>query len=189
MMMIRALLKSAALLVVLGRNWAHGGWDDIGDRLTTTTIDFEGWVEWHGKSYPSADEFALRHEIFLANAQVVERHNRAYRAGLTSYAMALTSPFADLTDDEFARTHLMASQNCSATHTSSGQLSTVAAAKEELPSFVDWRTRGVITPIKNQKHVSRVRRGCVEGRVVLCCLPSSSCSLACPPHLMYNNRS
>lgn len=65
--------------------------------------------------------------------------------------MTLASPFADLTAEEFASSFLMEGQNCSATHTSSGPLREDFDI-QDLPHFVDWRTKGVITPVKNQKH-------------------------------------
>lgn len=119
-------------------------------------LQFEEWTQLHGKSYENAEEYTKRHEIFLANAQIVQRHNQAYESGHTLYAMTLKSPFADLTNEEFAASYLMESQNCSATHKSSGKLRSEEEQIIKLPKFVDWRTRGVITPIKNQKHVSRV---------------------------------
>ena len=50
----------------------------------------------------------------------MERHNAAYVAGFTTYAMSTAGPFADLTDEEFEELYLMKRQNCSATHVSSG---------------------------------------------------------------------
>ena len=62
--------------------------------------------------------------------------------------MSVDGPFADLTDDEF---YLMEGQNCSATHTSPGPVSDESSGLD-LPKAMDWRTQGVITPIKNQGH-------------------------------------
>jgi len=103
-----------------------------------------------------------RLSVFATNLQTVERHNAAFERGHTSYAMSLEGPFADLTDTEFETTYLMSKPNCSATHTSSGSVqSTFGPTREEeqpsvpsvldLPDAVDWRTEGVITPIKSQK--------------------------------------
>ena len=112
-------------------------------------IDFDNWLVLHDRSYPSAEESELRRVIFEANSDIVRRHNQAFEHGLTSYVMTLTSPFADLTADEFATAYLMNGQNCSATHRSSGSL--FRGKLQDLPSFVDWRTKGIVTPIKNQK--------------------------------------
>jgi cathepsin H len=118
--------------------------DPTGDSLT-----FAGWRALHEKSYESPSELQLRRAIFKVNAGIVRRHNQAFEQGWTSYAMTLSSPFADLSADEFASTYLMDGQNCSATHRSSGTL--FRGDLQDLPIFVDWRTKGIVTPVKNQK--------------------------------------
>jgi len=111
---------------------------------------FHDWLYRHGKTY-SGSQFSRRLSIFSANAATVERHNEAHLAGLTSYAMTTDGPFADLNDEEFADMYLMEGQNCSATHTSSGPVPRKHPGNS-LPSSVDWRSQGVITPIKSQGH-------------------------------------
>lgn len=112
-------------------------------------LGFDEWLAIHGKSYETPDELERRRTIFQANAGIVQKHNAAFDKGYTQFVMTLTSPFADMTGDEFASQYLMDGQNCSATHKSSG---TLRDPNVELATFVDWRTRGIITPIKNQKH-------------------------------------
>jgi len=127
---------------------------------------FQTWLHRHRPYYSHLDddhddrhrrahrkEYELRLEIFAKNSVTVDRHNEAYGLGYTQYAMTLeSSPFADVTDDEFRSTHLTEWQNCSATHKSSPQspLSSLLSNVGTLPESVDWRTKGVITPIKNQ---------------------------------------
>eukprot|EP00934_Nitzschia_sp_Nitz4_P005616 Nitzschia sp. Nitz4//scaffold60_size111251//38446//39666//NITZ4_004144-RA/size111251-processed-gene-0.8-mRNA-1//1//CDS//3329555555//5606//frame0 len=111
-------------------------------------LTFADWTRLHDISYETAWEWQYRQQVYLDNAQIVERHNQAYQEGKTSYAMSLASPFADLTADEFKSTYLMEDQNCSATHTSSGKLR--EQGEVDLPIFVDWRTQGIVTPVKNQ---------------------------------------
>jgi len=116
---------------------------------------FMVWAREHGKLYGGSlgDEHSYdvegRFAVFSANAAVVAAHNEAYRHGATSYAMSLRGPFADLSAEEFTTSRLMTPQNCSATHHSSGR---VPFSLAELPAAVDWRTHGVVTPIKNQAH-------------------------------------
>ncbi len=88
-------------------------------------LSFEDWVEKHGKIYDDDVELQKRLKVYLANAEIVERHNQAFEKGYTSFAMTMDSPFSDLTDEEFHSSYLMESQNCSATHTSSGKLQTL----------------------------------------------------------------
>ena len=115
---------------------------------------FNDWLEQQGKKEKGAGltdasyDYEARFEVFRANAAAVNAHNLAYHSGLTTYAMGLDGPFADITSEEFASQRLMTPQNCSATHKSSGPLPTPAA--NAMPSAVDWRTKGVVTPVKNQ---------------------------------------
>ena len=87
-------------------------------------LEFNKWISKHNKEHyhQNQKEYQKRLNIFQNNANVVQRHNYAYEKGLTSYAMSLDSPFSDFTDEEFHSLYLMDSQNCSATHTSSGPL-------------------------------------------------------------------
>ena len=54
--------------------------------------------------------------------------------------------YADLTFDEFSQLMLMDPQHCSATQEGVAKHS----ANADLPSSVDWRSKGAITPVKNQ---------------------------------------
>ena len=126
---------------------------------------FDVWLARHSKSY-SADptEYHRRLAVFATNLGVVQQHNAAYEAGYTSYAMSVDGPFADLTDEEFTALYLMEGQNCSATHASSGpvpdsHVDEFVSSDDEsglldlnLPKAVDWRTQGVVTPVKSQGH-------------------------------------
>ena len=123
----------------------------------TISQNFDAWLERHSRPYTvesDATEYNRRLAIFATNLNIVRRHNAAYERGYTSYAMSVDGPFADLTDDEFSTLYLMEGQNCSATHTSSGPVPDDESSDNNLnlPKAMDWRTQGVITPIKNQGH-------------------------------------
>lgn len=51
--------------------------------------------------------------------------------------------FADLTFDEFTDLYLSAPQDCSATRSP-------RSVSQSIPSAIDWRDKGVVTPVKNQ---------------------------------------
>lgn len=116
--------------------------------FSATAISFEQWRSLHEKVY-APEEAQLREKAWLQNMGIVARHNKDFEEGRTTYAMTMESPFADLTADEFAVRHLMDPQNCSATHSSSGKLRNKQNATVKL---VDWRTKGIMTPVKNQGH-------------------------------------
>lgn len=112
---------------------------------------FSNWIELHQKSYQSEEEYEQRLLAYAINAALVDRHNDAHAQGLTSYQMKMVGPFSDLTFAEFEDLYLMAeARDCYPTHTSSGPVP--VDDDLELPKFHDWRTKGVITPIKSQGH-------------------------------------
>lgn len=133
--------------------------NDVLATAVTTTNDFDAWLTRHSKSHVLDSEYQHRFAIFAQNAALVQKHNHAFAQGWTHYAMSLEqSPFADLTDEEFRTSHLMEWQNCSATtHKSSGSVKSLVQQKMENhdstfsdKKFVDWRTKGIVTPVKNQ---------------------------------------
>lgn len=137
---------------------------------------FQQFVKLHQKSYASDQEYQYRQQVFFQNAKVIAKHNAAHDAGWTSYRMTLQSPFADWTAQEFVDSYLMEPQHCSATHPSSGRLRPLASSSSSSSntphSFsMDWRTKGIITPIKNQKHCGSCwtfsTTGCLEAHTCL----------------------
>ena len=132
---------------------AVGSDDD--DHNDDTSL-FHSWLQRHDKSYENEQEFNHRLNVFLFNSKLVEKHNLAFEMGYTTYKMTMNNLFSDLTDEEFSRTHLMESQNCSATTSTTSTSRSYTSdilnnnKKNELPKSVDWRK--YTTPIKNQKH-------------------------------------
>lgn len=149
----------------------------------SSSCNFEEWQLYHGKQqqYATRTELDKRRGIWLANQEHVEQHNSAFDAGYTLYAKSMQGPFADLEDDEFAQQYLMDPQDCSATtHVSSGRLRPLLSSSLQQdenahvnhhPFHVDWRTKGIMTPVKSQGHCGSCwtfsTSGCLEAHVCL----------------------
>jgi len=102
-----------------------------------TRAQFTQWMREHGKTY-SSEEFPVRYAVWKAKLQFVEEFNKQ-DVGF-SVGMNL---FADLTLQEFSAMYkgLSLSVESSAPE---------AVDTSALPASVDWRTKGVVTGIKNQ---------------------------------------
>jgi len=102
---------------------------------------FNDWKRQFGRSYSTSEEESMRFSVFRENAAKIVAHNSK---GL-SWTMALNQ-FADLTADEFAAKYV-------------GGFRPSAGPKNyelkhlrdvDVPTSVDWSTKGAVTPIKNQ---------------------------------------
>lgn len=100
--------------------------------------DFVEYAKAYGKSY-SGDEVYHRQQIFessLKEIKEINSRNGTWTAGLNK--------FSDMTWDEFRSAYLITEpQDCSATGTH-------VKSEGPLPDSVDWRTKNVVTRVKDQ---------------------------------------
>ncbi|KAF7129797.1 hypothetical protein RHSIM_Rhsim10G0081600 [Rhododendron simsii] len=101
------------------------------------------WMARHERVYVDAEEEGKRLEIFKNNVEIIESFNKA---GNKPYKLGVNQ-FADLTNEEFKlRKGHLAVEHISSTGTSSFQYENVPV----VPSSMDWRTEGAVTPVKDQ---------------------------------------
>ena len=99
---------------------------------------FQQWKQAHGKIYKSAQEEEYRFKTFLQNYKSI----LAYNAEQDDVTLGLNL-FADLTSEEFSRRY-------TGTLPSKGQGEIKKYEAKDLPASFDWRTKGAVTPVKNQ---------------------------------------
>jgi len=105
---------------------------------------FKEFQAQYNKVYASEMEAYFRENIYRSNVDKIKSHN----AEKHSYSLGVNE-FADLLSSEFRKLYLAAPKDFSqklaaaAHHTS-------AVNVGALPASVDWRTKGCVTPIKNQ---------------------------------------
>merc|ERR1711872_1029039 len=100
----------------------------------------------YAKAYTRALE-NRRRMAWEANYQFMQEHNAAYEKGEKTYQVG-ENEYNDLTNSEFVS--MMSGLHYS--ETSNGQQNNVFnPILEKLPEKVDWRPKGFVTPVKNQK--------------------------------------
>jgi len=105
-------------------------------------LQFAQFKEKFGKSYLSKGEHQLRFDIFQANMKKMEEHNKSG----ASWKKAVNQ-FSDLTEAEFESMYLGGYKRMP---TPTANFDTVSKPAKDLPAEMDWRTKGVITDVKNQ---------------------------------------
>jgi cathepsin L len=118
---------------------------------------FTRWVAEHGRVYEFDQVFA-RYNQFKANLDMISAHN----AGNESWTMGMNQ-FGDLSADEFKATvggclNAPREAKMPATH----------IIPSDANDSVDWRTKGAVTPVKDQKQCGSCwafsATGAIEGR-------------------------
>ncbi|XP_019168747.1 PREDICTED: zingipain-2-like [Ipomoea nil] len=121
------------------------------------TFDYENsmrlrhqqWMAHHGKVYADASEEDMRFNVFKNNVERIETFNAGTDKG---YKLGVNK-FADLTNDEFRELRVsgfVRRDEESGLVSASESKHFRYADATNLPSAVDWREKGAVTPIKDQ---------------------------------------
>ena len=103
----------------------------------------EKWMSSYGRVYKDDVERNLRFNIFKDNVEFIESFNNA---GNRRYKLSINE-FADQTNEEF-----QASRNGYKRSSSSRPAETLFKYENvaAVPSSMDWRKKGAVTPVKDQ---------------------------------------
>ncbi|KAL5705617.1 cathepsin L [Ranunculus cassubicifolius] len=111
---------------------------------------FDAWCEHHGKKYSSVEEKDYRIRVFEDNLAFITEHNRLKNS---TYSLSLND-FADLSHQEFKTSRLglrvIPLNTSHSIRKSSLLLIRESGAAAEIPTSMDWRKKGAVTPVKNQ---------------------------------------
>ncbi|CAN6443751.1 unnamed protein product [Victoria cruziana] len=116
---------------------------------------FERWRARHGRVYRDEEETGRRFRAFRDNIAYIDRRNRelAGRNRRGGHTVGLNR-FADLTNEEFKSMYLRKIRR-PAKRSNDGQEASkrrleLSSMSVRIPSSLDWRTKGVVTPVKDQ---------------------------------------
>jgi len=107
---------------------------------------FNGWVKHHGKHYTTHQEATRRFSIFHENLAVVLKHNEEAALGKHTYTLGMNK-MADLTNEEYRSMYLQYQRPL---RRLTSKQSVHMCSNESIPDSVDWRTKGIVTGVKDQ---------------------------------------
>lgn len=102
----------------------------------------------HFKNYKSLKEEGFRFTIFQHSLRTIEEHNVKYHKGEESYFLAINK-FSDLTEEEFQKLYL--GSRPPKTKIDNPHNTFEEEPNKEVPKAVDWREKGVVSSVKDQK--------------------------------------
>ncbi|KAE8573732.1 procathepsin L isoform X2 [Halyomorpha halys] len=108
--------------------------------------EWNAYKDEYGKNYATKEQNELRKNIYFDNKIKIDIHNALYDKGIKTYELRINK-FTDMTSKEIRK--LM--NGYIGNQKQTGELY-VAPANETLPESVDWRQKGAITPVKDQRH-------------------------------------
>lgn len=115
----------------------------VGSQAFNLDTEWEMFKQQFEKNYFSEFEHDARKSIFAENLMKIHQHNMEESLGLHTFTLGVNE-YADLSSEEFAKFY-----NGLVGKPSDLTVETIVA--DSVPDTVDWREKGYVTPVKNQK--------------------------------------
>jgi len=131
-------MKSFLVLAVVLVAVAHGSTLDLDTEWENFQVRFD-------RKFAAQEEHDFRQAIFNENLKFIQKHNAEYALGLHTYTVGINK-LADMTREEIAKQY-----RNTKTQLRENVLNEVEDVDiTTLPKSIDWRTKGAVTPVKDQ---------------------------------------
>ncbi|KAI1902309.1 hypothetical protein AGOR_G00043440 [Albula goreensis] len=137
-------LQSLFLLVLGIAGHASSDFD------VTLSGQWEQWKNFHNKEYDSQEQEGQRRLIWEKNLRMVERHNLESSLGLHSYTMGLNHLSDMMPEEVNAVLNGLRDSEELRRHSNLTFTARTGGGGDPLPPSVDWRVKGMVSPIRNQ---------------------------------------
>jgi hypothetical protein len=125
----------------------------LGAKLTVERAQFEEWKAMHSKTYKSAAHENRYFAAWSTNLKLVTKHNKEADRGEHTFWLAMNH-IADLSAEEYRHMMLAKGRRGRAGTDQTSRAGAVGTFEPDFsetpPNMVDWRTTGVVGPVKNQ---------------------------------------
>ncbi|XP_035528700.1 cathepsin K [Morone saxatilis] len=116
--------------------------------LDEASLDAQ-WEQWkitHRKEYNGLDEEGIRRAVWEKNMRMIEAHNQEAALGMHSYEMGMNH-LGDMTSEEVSEK--MTGLQLPINHQRRFNMA-LNDSVTRLPKYLDYRKKGMVTPVKNQ---------------------------------------
>ena len=122
---------------------------NISTLLYNTYIDytFEHFISEYKKTYKSNEHYEEAKIQFYKNLDMIKLHNSNEKK---TYTMAVNK-FADLSNEQMSLFKGLKKNQYFADKLKSNKLKAPSHSIQNLPTSIDWRTKGAVSPVKNQE--------------------------------------
>jgi cathepsin L len=103
----------------------------------------------YNKEYESEHHELMRRLIWEENLRMIQDHNLEYDMGKHTYSLGMNE-YGDMTHEEFKHTMLSVEVNMTTIKERKGLVYMAPENMGSVPDSVDWRSKGYVTPVKNQ---------------------------------------